>query len=65
MKKITILFWKTVGKIWDLRPRMHPPKYSDYPIASCNIMEEYDYPPHVKILYEWDEYGKHWIVFTR
>lgn len=66
--KLYIFFWKLVGKIIDLRPRMHLPKYSDHPIASTDIINgksEYDYPDGVKVLYEWEEKGKHWIVFKR
>ena len=67
MKKLQILFWKTIGILIDLRPRLHLPKYIDYPIASTEILENeaYVYPSGVKILYEWNEKGKHWIVFTR
>ena len=72
MKKITILFWKAYAIIWDLRPRKHLPKYSNYPIASCDISKVhnngiglYSYPEGIKVLYEWDEKGHHWIVFTR
>lgn len=65
MKKIIILFWKGVAIFWDLRPRMHLHKYSDYPIMSTDISEEYNYPDGIKILYEWDEKGKHWAVFSR
>jgi len=65
MKKLIILFWKTYAKFWDLRPRLHLPKYSDYPIASTEIRDEYTYPEGIKILYEWDEKGRHWIVFSR
>lgn len=64
-KKINILFWKTVACIWNIRPRMHLPKYIDNPIASCDITDEYAYPDGVNILYEWDEKGRHWIVFSR
>lgn len=65
MKKLIIMFWKTYAKVWDLRPRMHLPKYSDWPIASCAIADSYDYPKDFKILYEWDEKGHHWIVYSR
>ena len=44
---------------------MHLPKYYDYPIASCEIADAYEYPADIKILFEWDENGKHWIVFIR
>ena len=69
MKKIQIWFWKAVALVWDLRPRRHLPKYANYPIASCDINDfsanTYEYPPGFKILFEWDEKGKHWIVFSR
>lgn len=65
MKKLIILFWKTYAKIWDLRPRIHLPKYSDYPIARCDIADKYEYPEGIKILFEWDEKGHHWIAFSR
>ena len=67
IKQIQILFWKTYAKVLDLRPRIHLPRYSDYPIASTPINEdnEYEYPKEVKVLFEWDEKGHHWIVFTR
>lgn len=65
MIRLQILFWKIVGCVWDLRPRMHLPKFSDYPIGSCDIQDKYEYPPNIKVLFEWDEKGKHWIVFTR
>lgn len=65
MKKVIIIFWKLVGIVYDLRPRLHLPKYIDYPIASTDISEKYEYPKDIKVLYEWDEKGKHWIVFVR
>ncbi len=69
MKRLQILFWKTFAKYWDLRPRLHLPKYCDYPIASCPIQEEYDYSifkdAGAKILFEWDEKGHHWVAYTR
>lgn len=65
MKKLKIYFWKLVAVIWDVRPRLHLPRYHDYPIASCEIADKYDYPEGIKVLYEWDEKGKHWIVFSR
>jgi hypothetical protein len=65
MKNVKILFWKFFAKFWDLRPRMHLPTYTDYPIASCEIQENYDYPEDIKVLFEWDEKGKHWVVFSR
>ena len=67
MNKIKILFWKTIAIVWDLRPRKHLPRYIDYPIASTPIIDgvkEYNYPEGVKVLYEWDEKGHHWIVFS-
>jgi hypothetical protein len=66
--KLKILFWKAIALVWDIRPRMHLPKYSDYPIASTDIIEgqEVYYPPEgVKVLFEWNEKGKHWIAFSR
>lgn len=54
-----------LGFFLDLRPRLHLPRYTDYPIASCDISENYYYPDGIKILFEWDEKGRHWIVFTR
>ena len=72
MKKLIILFWKAYGSIWDLRPRIHLPKYTDYPIARCDISKVYIngvgiyfYPNGVEVLFEWDEKGHHWIVFSR
>jgi hypothetical protein len=65
LRRIKIRFWKIVGILYDLRPRLHLPKYGDYPIASCDISDKYEYPENIKILFEWDEKGKHWIVFTR
>ena len=68
MKKLQIIFWKTLGIVWDFRPRLHLPKYCDFPIASTDIvsgMGEYTYPSGVRVLFEWDEKGKHWIVFSR
>ena len=65
MNKLIIFFWTTYAKVWDLRPRVHLPKYNDYPIAKCPIAEKYDYPPGIKVLFEWDEKGHHWIVFSR
>jgi hypothetical protein len=65
MKTIKIYFWKTIAIIWNLRPRLHLPKYSDYPIASTDIADNYNYPEEIRVLFEWDEKGKHWIVFTR
>lgn len=67
MKKLVIIFWKTVGCFLELQPRMHLPTYSDYPIACTEIDEnnEYEYPNNIIILYEWNEKGRHWIVFMR
>lgn len=67
MKKVKILFWKLYACLFDLRPRIHLPTYSDYPIACTEINESgvYEYPHGIKVLYEWDEKGKHWIVFSR
>jgi hypothetical protein len=68
MKKIVILFWKLYARFYDLRPRLHMPKYSDFPIASTPIipgMKKYDYPDGIKVLYEWEEKGHRWIAFTR
>lgn len=68
MKRLIILFWKAVAIVWDLRPRKHLPKYSDYPIAWTNIVEgqeKYSYPDGIRVLYEWEEKGRHWIVFSR
>ena len=67
-QKIKIIFWKTYARFWDLRPRIHLPKYSDYPIAYCTRIDgqhEYEYPKDIKVLFEWDEKGHHWIVFSR
>lgn len=65
MKKLQILFFKAVAMFWDLSPRLHLPRYSDYPIASTDIAESYEYPKGFKVLFEWDEKGRHWIVFAR
>lgn len=65
MKKYKIMFWKAYAIFWDLRPRMHLPKFKDLPIANADIAEKYEYPEGCKILFEWDEKGKHWIVFSR
>ena len=65
MKYLQIHFWKLVAIFWDLRPRKHLPRYTDLPIASTEIADKYEYPEDVKVLFEWDEKGKHWIVFTR
>jgi hypothetical protein len=65
LDKIQIFFWKSYAIIWDLRPRKCPAKYSDKPIAFCDISDTYSYPDGVRVLFEWDEKGKHWIVFSR
>ncbi len=67
MKKIQIMFWKFVACFWDFRPRLHLPRFSDYPIASTDIAPSYDYEDfkNFRILFEWDEKGRHYIVFTR
>jgi hypothetical protein len=65
MEKLKIQFWKIYGIIFDLRPRIHLPKYTDFPIASCDISDKYVYPKEIKILFEWNEKGRHWIVFKR
>ena len=45
---------------------MHLPKYADFPIASTDInVHGYSYPEGIKVLYEWEEKGRHWIVFSR
>ena len=59
------LFWKAVAIVWDMRCRKLPVEYSTYPIASTEIKDEYEYPEGVRVLYEWDEKGLHWIVFSR
>jgi hypothetical protein len=64
-ENIKIWFWKMVAIVWDARPRKHLPRYSDYPIASTDIADKYEYPEGCKVLYEWDEKGRHWIAFTR
>lgn|GEM_PF-6622781 len=68
LKRIQILFWKSYAIIFDLRPRMHLPRFGDYPIASTPLIEgqkEYPYPEGVKVLFEWEEKGHKWIVFSR
>jgi len=71
MQKLKIWFWKTVAVLWDYRPSNLPNRYNDFPIAyrwedqSDWPFEEFEYPENVKILYEWREKGKHWIVFSR
>ena len=68
MKNIKILFWKTFAIFWDLNPRKHLPKYIDFPIAGTPIvvgLKDYSYPEGIKVLYEWEEKGHHWIAFTR
>jgi len=47
---------------------MHLPRFGDYPIASTPLIEgqkEYPYPEGVKVLFEWEEKGHKWIVFSR
>jgi len=65
--KIKLIFWKTFAVLWDYHPNRLPKKYNDHPIAwRWDYGEEvFDYPPHSKILYEWREKGKHWIIYTR
>lgn len=67
MKKLQILFWKIVAILYDLRPSNLPNKYSNRPIAWRwdNGEEEISYPDHIKILFQWREKGKHWVVYTR
>jgi hypothetical protein len=69
IKKLKIWFWKNFAKMWDLRPRLKPTKYSDYSIARTPIADSNDYSVFdnagMKVLYEWDEKGRHWIVFSR
>lgn len=65
MNKVKILFWKVIGIIWDIKPRLHLPKYRDFPIMSTEIAEDYKYPEGIKILFTWDENGRHWCVFSR
>jgi len=68
MKKLKILFWRILAIVWDLRPSNLPKKYTDRPIAwrwEEDGVDEFEYPPHIKILYEWREKGRHWIIFTR
>jgi len=65
LQRMKIWFWKSYAIIFDLRPRIHIPHYTDYPIAKCNISDHYEYPIGIKVLFEWDEKGHHWIVFTR
>jgi len=67
-QKLIISFWKLIAIIWDYRPSRLPHKYTDYPIASRwedDGVEDFEYPEHIKILYEWREAGRHWIIFTR
>lgn len=68
MKKLKILFWVIFAKIWGLKPRKNLPKFTDYPIAYTPIIvgqKEYVYPDGIKVLYEWEEKGHKWIVFSR
>lgn len=68
LKKIQIDFWKIVAIVWDIRPRKLPHKYSDYPIAYTPIIpgqDIYEYPKEIRVLYEWEEKGHKWIVFSR
>lgn len=68
IQKLKITFWKTYAIFWDLRPRKHLPRFSDYPIASTPIVpgqDVYTYPDGVIVLFEWEERGHRWIVFTR
>lgn len=68
LKKIRLTFWKNYAFLWDLRPRVHLPKYTDFPIASTPIVEgqeEYSYPEGIKVIFEWEEKGHRWIVFSR
>ena len=51
-------------KLNKLKPIKHLPKYSNYPIASMPISDKYSYPENVEILFEWNEKGHHWIVFS-
>lgn len=61
---LEIILWNIVGFFWNLRPTKHLPQYKDHAIASCKISDKYDYPEGVEVLFEWDEKGRHWIVFT-
>ena len=65
MNKICIGFWKLFAIVWDVRPRIYFPRYKDYPIATTDISDEYTFPDGIKVLYEWDEKGYHWVVFSR
>ena len=65
MERLKILFWKTISLFWNFEPRLHLPKYSNEPILSTEIADSYTYPENCLILYEWDEKGKHWMVFSR
>jgi len=67
MKRLQILFWRTVAIVYDLRPSNLPQKYTDYPIAWRwdNGETEIYFPENIKVLHEWREKGKHWIAFSR
>lgn len=67
VNKIKIIFWKLVALAYDYRPKNWPRKYTDRPFAWRWDNDEYDftYPDHIKILHEWREAGKHWIIYTR
>jgi hypothetical protein len=67
LKRLEGLIWKIVALVWEVSPTRHLPMYRDYPIASAAIEKDgkYTYPKGIEILFEWDEKGKHWIVFTR
>ena len=66
LQKIQIMFWKNWAKLFDLRPTKHLPKWIYYPIISTPIKKsgKYDYPQNIEILFEWNEKGRHWIVFS-
>ena len=65
LNRIQITFWRLLAIFIDLRPRLHLPKYKDYPVAWCYMADTYIYPDNVRVIFEWDELGRHWIVFTR
>lgn len=67
MRQIKVWFWKIIAIVYDYRPSKLPNRYTDRPIAWRwdNGETDFDYPEHIKILYEWREKGKHWIIFTR
>lgn len=67
-KRTQIWFWKFYAILFDLRPRVHLPKFRDYPIACTPLIEgcdSYVYPEGIKVLFEWEEKGHRWIVFSR